>query len=96
MSSNIQSAKVSVNSVDSWRLGEAFLEGATLQDALKELERTHGVTVTHELLEADLEGTGTFYIDTKNLTDAVQSISLTKGLDYSVKDNKVIFSYKLK
>ena len=34
----INPIKVSVNSVDSWRLGEAFLEGATLQDALKELK----------------------------------------------------------
>ena len=92
----IQPVQVSLKSVDSWRKGESFLDGSTLQEAFDELARIFNVTIDHELPQVELEGTGTFYLDTKSLSDAVQSIAITKGLDYKVEDKKVSFSYKLK
>ncbi len=85
---------VSVESVDSWRKGESFLDGATLQEAFNELERLFNVKVIHDLPQTELEGTGTFYIDTKNLKEAVQSISLPKGLMFEMEDKEVTYSYK--
>ncbi len=92
----IEPLEVSVKSIDSWRNGETFLDGSTLQDAFNELERIFNVKVIHELPQAELDGTGTFYLDTKSLSEAVQSIGLTKGLDSNVDGKEVTFSYKLK
>ena len=90
----IEPVEVSINSVDSWRKGESFLDGATFQDAFNELERLFNVNIIHDLPQDELEGTGTFYLDTKNLSDAVQSIALPKGLGVEIDDKDITFSYK--
>lgn len=90
----IEPVEVSVSSVDSWRNGESFLDGATLEDAFNELERLFNVNVNHSFPQTKLDGTGTFYLDTKSLTDAVQSIAILKGLEYNIEDEKITFSYK--
>ena len=83
--------ETNVRTIDSWRAGEYFLESISIKEGFEELERIFDLEVVHELPALELERPGNWDFDKNNLTESIQSITLTMGLTYKLEDNKVIF-----
>lgn len=86
--------ETNIQSVDSWRTGQYFLESITLKEGFEELERIFDLEVVHELPDLELQRPGTWDFDKNDLSGAIQSIELTMGLKHKREDSKIIFERK--
>ncbi|OEK06232.1 FecR family protein [Roseivirga misakiensis] len=86
--------ETNIRAIDSWRKGEYFLESVSIKEGFEELERIFNIEVVHELPELELERPGNWDFDKDNLTESIQSITLTMGLTHRIEDDKVIFEKK--
>ena len=80
--------------IDSWRSGQYFLESTSIKEGFEELERIFNVKVIHELPDVELERTGTWYFDIKNMKESVQLISKSMALDFEIGDGQISFKEK--
>lgn len=84
--------ETNVQSVDSWRSGQYFLESITIKEGFEELERIFDLEVVHNLPEFELARPGSWDFDINSLHESIQSITITMGLNltYKLEDDKII------
>ncbi|MFY0593861.1 FecR family protein [Roseivirga sp.] len=86
--------ETNLGAIDSWRKGEYFLESVSIREGFEELERIFDLEVVHELPELELERPGNWDFDKNNLTESIQTITVTMGLTHRFEGNKIIFEKK--
>lgn len=88
--------ETNIQTVDSWRTGQYFLESITIQEGFEELERIFDMEVVHDLPKFELARPGSWDFDVNSLQESIQSITITMGLNlkYKTEDGKIIFEQR--
>lgn len=88
--------ETNIQTVDSWRTGQYFLESITIKEGFEELERIFNMEVVHTLPEFELARPGSWDFDVNSLQESIQSINITMGLNlkYKTEDGKIIFEQR--
>jgi len=75
----------------SWKTGQLFFVFENIREVCEQLEAHYEITfVLHKSVPGDLSFTST--IDNQDLESVLDEISLVLGLNYSYKDDKVVFT----
>jgi len=75
----------------SWKTGQLFFVYENINEVCRQLEVHYGITIVlHESVPGNLSFTST--LDNQDLESVLDEISLVLGLDYSYKDDRVVFT----
>lgn len=75
-----------------WRLGRLKIEGATIDEIIKKMERWYGVDI--QLQGKKINELYWFTIKTESLTEMLELINKITPIQYSIKGEEVIIRYK--